>query len=126
MIFSTTVVVPNVVYIPILQCFDVLVLNGPSAAANSHNEHHRVPIKRKVGDPLEPCCLSLLVCLLVFQQVNFQVGIRVVERQSDVPFKTLYGAGLFVPHLPRLPGFADFDLTEQALVITGFGTENAC
>ena len=50
--------------------------------------------------------------------------VRVVERQSDVPFVMVYSAGLLVPNLPCFLGFAGFEPTEQKLVITRFGSEN--
>ena len=47
-----------------------------------------------------PFYFTFLVRLLVFQHIDFQVEVRVVERQSDVPFVMVYGAGLLVPNLP--------------------------
>ena len=43
---------------------------------------------------------SLESALTLFQHIDFQVEVRVVERQSDVPFVMVYGAGLLVPNLP--------------------------
>ena len=48
---SMAVVLLKVVYIPCLQYIECLVRNGLSVAANSHDWHHRVPFKRKLGDP---------------------------------------------------------------------------
>ena len=88
------------VCVPRLQRLERLVLDGPSAAGGSHDGHHRLPVEREVGDPREPLRFSLRVGLLVFQHVDLQVEVRVVERQRAVPLEAVHRAGRLVAPLP--------------------------
>ena len=65
---SMVVVMLEVVYIPCLQCFECLVLDGPSAATSSHDRHYRTPIKGKVGDHENRLVLPFVSISLYFCQ----------------------------------------------------------
>ncbi len=51
MVVAVPEVVLEVISVPRLGCLERFVLNRPSAAGGPHDGHHRVPLRREIGDP---------------------------------------------------------------------------